>query len=158
MSAMLVTLDIVFTRLLAVNTPVMKIGFGFAAVALTALLYGPYWAMLTAALGDFVGSILFPVGPFFPGFTLTASLTGLIFGLCMCGKRGSSFRPVLAAFLNCLLITLLANTAMISYISGNDFSVLFATRIVQFVVMFPVQALVLLWLSKSRLTELIEAK
>ena len=158
MSAMLVTLDIVFTRLLAVNTPVMKIGFGFAAVALTALLYGPYWAMLTAALGDFVGSILFPVGPFFPGFTLTASLTGLIFGLCTCGKRGSSFRPVLAAFLNCLLITLLANTAMISYISGNDFSVLFATRIVQFVVMFPVQALVLLWLSKSRLTELIEAK
>lgn len=158
MSAMLVTLDIVFTRLLAVNTPVMKIGFGFAAVALTALLYGPYWAMLTAALGDFVGSILFPVGPFFPGFTLTASLTGLIFGLCMYGKRGSSFRPVLAAFLNCLLITLLANTAMISYISGNDFSVLFATRIVQFVVMFPVQALVLLWLSKSRLTELIEAK
>lgn len=155
---MLVTLDIVFTRLLAVNTPVMKIGFGFAAVALAALLYGPYWAMLTAALGDFVGSILFPVGPFFPGFTLTASLTGLIFGLCMCGKRGSSFRPVLAAFLNCLLITLLANTAMISYISGNDFSVLFATRIVQFVVMFPVQALVLLWLSKSRLTELIEAK
>ena len=158
MSAMLVTLDIVFTRLLAVNTPVMKIGFGFAAVALAALLYGPYWAMLTAALGDFVGSILFPVGPFFPGFTLTASLTGLIFGLCMCGKRGSSFRPVLAAFLNCLLITLLANTAMISYISGNDFSVLFATRIVQFVVMFPVQALVLLWLSKSGLTELIEAK
>ena len=155
---MLVTLDIVFTRLLAVNTPVMKIGFGFAAVALAALLYGPYWAMLTAALGDFVGSILFPVGPFFPGFTLTASLTGLIFGLCMCGKRGSSFRPVLAAFLNCLLITLLANTAMISYISGNDFSVLFATRIVQFVVMFPVQALVLLWLSKSGLTELIEAK
>lgn len=155
---MLVTLDIVFARLLAVNTPVMRIGFGFAAVALAALLYGPYWAMLTAALGDFVGSILFPVGPFFPGFTLTASLTGLIFGLCMCGKRGSSFRPVLAAFLNCLLITLLANTAMISYISGNDFSVLFATRIVQFVVMFPVQALVLLWLSKSRLTELIEAK
>ena len=158
MSAMLVTLDIVFTRLLAINTPVMKIGFGFAAVALAALLYGPYWAMLTAALGDFVGSVLFPVGPFFPGFTLTAALTGLIFGLCMCGKRGSSFRPVLAAFLNCLLITLLANTALIAYISGNDFSVLFATRIVQFVVMFPVQALVLLWLSKSGLTELIEAK
>ena len=157
-SAMLITLDVLFTRVLAINTPLMKIGFGFAAVALSAMLYGPLWAMLTAALGDIVGALIFPTGSFFPGFTLTAAVTGLIFGLCLHKKRGSRLRPVLAAGLNCLLVTLLANTALIAYISGNSFGVLFTARIVQFFVMLPVQAVVLLWLNNSKLMELMEEK
>lgn len=157
-SAMLVTLDLLFTRLLAVNTPLMKIGFGFAAVAMSAILFGPLWAMLTAALGDLLGSVLFPVGPFFPGFTLTAALTGLIFGLCLHKRRRSKCRPIIAAALNCLLVTLVANTAMIAYISGNDFGVLFTTRIVQFFVMFPVQSVVLLWLNNSGVIDALEDK
>jgi len=156
-SAMLITLDVLFTRMLAINTPIMKIGFGFAAVAISAILYGPLWAMLTAALGDLAGAIIFPVGPFFPGFTFTAALTGLIFGLFLYRHQGSTWRPVLASALNCLLVTLVANTALIAYISGNDFTVLFVTRIVQFFVMFPVQALVLIWLNKSKvMAEIIE--
>ena len=157
-SAMLITLDVLFTRMLAINTPVMKVGFGFAAVAISGLLYGPLWAMLTAALGDLVGSIIFPVGPFFPGFTLTAALTGLVFGLLIYKKQGSVWRPVLASFLNCLFITLFANTALIAYISGADFGTLFVTRIVQFFIMFPVQSVVLIWLSKSRLMQLISER
>ena len=35
-SVQLLALDVVLTRLLAVNTPVMKIGLGFAATALCA--------------------------------------------------------------------------------------------------------------------------
>jgi len=157
-SAMLVTLDLLFTRLLAVNTPLMKIGFGFAAVAMSAMLFGPLWAMLTAALGDLLGSVLFPVGPFFPGFTLTAALTGLIFGLCLYNKRRSKRWPIIAAGLNCLFVTLVANTAMIAYISGNDFGLLFTTRIVQFFVMFPVQSVVLLWLNNSGVIDALEDK
>ena len=157
-SAMIITLDVIFTRLLAINTPLVKIGFGFAAVALAAMMFGPIWAMFTAALGDFVGSMIFPVGPFFPGFTLTAALTGLIFGLCLYNKRGSKLRPIIAAALNCLLVTLIANTALIAYISGNDYSVLFTARIVQFLVMFPVQSLVLLWLNNSGVVDMLEGK
>lgn len=157
-SAMIITLDVIFTRLLAINTPLVKIGFGFAAVALAAMMFGPIWAMFTAALGDFVGSMIFPVGPFFPGFTLTAALTGLIFGLCLYNKRGSKLRPIIAAALNCLLVTLIANTALIAYISGNDYSVLFTARIVQFLVMFPVQSLVLLWLNNSGVVDVLEGK
>ena len=157
LSAMLITLDLVLTRVLAINTPLMKIGFGFAAVAVSAMLFGPFWAMLTAALGDIVGALLVPVGAFFPGFTLTAAVTGLIYGLCLYGHRGSVARPVMAALLNCLLVTLLCNTALIAYISGNDYKVLFMARIVQFLVMFPLESLVMIALNKSSLIgELIE--
>lgn len=156
-SAMLITLDLVLTRMLAINTPLMKIGFGFVAVAVSAMLYGPFWAMLTAALGDIVGALLIPVGAFFPGFTLTAAVTGLIYGLCLYGHRGSVARPIVAALLNCLLVTLLCNTALIAYISGNSYAVLFTARIVQFFVMFPLESLVMIALNKSSLIgELIE--
>lgn len=157
LSAMLITLDLVLTRVLAINTPLMKIGFGFAAVAVSAMLFGPFWAMLTAALGDIVGALLIPVGPFFPGFTLTAAITGLFYGLCLYGHRGSVSRPIMAALLNCFVVTLLCNTALIAYISGNNYKVLFTARIVQFFVMFPLESLVMIALNKSPLIgELIE--
>lgn len=147
LSALLITADVIL-RLLAINTNVMKIGLGFAAVALCALLYGPWWAALTAALGDLLGSLLFPTGAYFPGFTLTAACTGLIFGLLL--KRGDrSLRPVLAAALNTLLVSYLANTWMICLITGNPMKVMLAARAVQLAVMLPLQSLVLLWLSRS---------
>ena len=148
-SAQLLALDVVLTRLLAVNTPVMKIGFGFAAVALCAMLFGPLWAALTAALGDLVGALLFPTGAFFPGFTLTAACTGLIFGLCLYRRGKSLLWPILAALLNTLLVSYLANTAMIAYISGSPFVTLIKARAVQLAVMLPVQCVVLSFLSRS---------
>ena len=146
---MLMTADVVLTRLLAFNTPLMKIGLGFTAAALCAMLYGPGWAALVAALGDLLGAVLFPTGAYFPGFTLTAACTGLIFGLCLYGRERRWFFPSLAALLNCLLVSYLANTALISLISGTPFRVLLAARAIQLTVMLPLQALVLTWLSRS---------
>ena len=152
-SALLIAADVVLTRLLALNTSVMKIGLGFSAVALSALLYGPWWAALTAALGDLLGSLLFPTGAYFPGFTLTAACTGLIFGLCLYGKPARWVYPAAAALLNTLLISYLANTAMICLLSGSRFSAMLAARSVQLAVMLPVQLLVLGWLHRAPLVK-----
>ena len=152
-SALLIAADVVLTRLLALNTPVMKIGLGFAAAALSALLYGPWWAALTAGLGDLLGSLLFPTGAYFPGFTLTAACTGLIFGFCLYKKPPRWQYPAMAALLNTLLVSYLANTAMICFITGNAWTAMLAARAVQLTVMFPTQLLVLLWLSRSSLVK-----
>ena len=148
-SAQLIALDVVFTRLLAISTPLMKIGLGFAAVAFCALLYGPWWTALVAALGDIVGALLFPTGAFFPGFTLTAACTGLIFGLCLYRRGKSLLWPILAAALNAVLVSYLLNTAMISYISGSAYTTLLKARAVQLMVMLPVQIAILAFLSRS---------
>lgn len=165
-SALLIALDVVFSRVLAINTPLMKIGLGFAAVALSAMLYGPAWAALTAALGDLIGALLFPTGAYFPGFTATAALTGLIFGLFLYRREKSWLRAFLAALCNCLLVTLLLNTLMIAVffrsspaeLAGADFvrfmeltslKALLAARIPQFFIMLAVQTLVLAALQAS---------
>ena len=157
--AMLTALEVILSRLVpVVSSQQIKVSFAFLPVAIAAYLYGIKGGALVAGVSDVIGALMFPVGEFFPGFTLTAALTGLIFGLCLHKRRRSKCRPIIAAALNCLLVTLVANTAMIAYISGNDFGVLFTTRIVQFFVMFPVQSVVLLWLNNSGVIDALEDK
>ncbi len=175
-SALLIALDVVFTRVLAINTPLMKIGLGFAAVAASAMLYGPAWAALTAALGDLIGALLFPTGAYFPGFTLTAALTGLLFGLFLYRREKSWLRAFFAALTNCFLVTLVLNTLMIAVffrsspaeLAGADFArfmertslkALLAARVPQFFVMLAVQTAVICALQASpALVRLIREK
>ena len=73
---MSVALDVLLTRVLAFNTPVMKIGLGFVAIAVCGAVYGPVAGAICGALGDIIGSLLFPTGAYFPVFTLTATGAG----------------------------------------------------------------------------------
>lgn len=147
--AALVALNVVFTRLLAVNAAVFKLGVGFAAVAVCAMLYGPGWAALCAALGDLIGALLFPTGAYFPGFTLSAALSGLIFGLLLYKKRPDIKRCFLAALLDGAIVTLLLNTLMISTVFGPKFMPLLYTRLAQFGAMLVIETALLAALSRS---------
>ena len=68
----LIAAEIILNRFFSVNTWNLKIGFSFVPVVLAAILYGPLSGGIVGGLGDFLGAILFPVGPYFPGFTITA--------------------------------------------------------------------------------------
>ena len=71
--AMLAALQIVLSRFLSINTQITKIGFAFVPIAICAMLFGPLPTVIVAVVADVLGASLFPSGPFFPGFTLTAS-------------------------------------------------------------------------------------
>ena len=136
-------MDVLLTRVFAINTPIMKIGLGFMAVALCAALYGPWWSSLVAALADIAGSLIFPTGAYFPGFTLTAALTGIIFGLCLYKKKKDLKHAVTASALNVLIVTYIANSAMISYVSGTPYVELLKIRAIQLLIMLPIQIVML---------------
>ena len=137
-SAMLIAFDVIFTRVLALNMPLTKIGLGFAAVMVCGMLYGPGWAAVCAGLGDLVGSLLFPTGAYFPGFTVTAAITGLVFGLLLY-KKINFPRIVIAVLSTQLVCELLLNTLFISILYTKAFTALLATRAIQFVVMSVVE-------------------
>ena len=117
-------------------------------IAVAAILYGAVPAAIVAALGDFVGAILFPIGAYFPGFTLTAALTGVVLGLFL-HKKQTALRILGAVAVNQLALSLLLNTLWISILYGSPFGPLFLTRIVQTLVLAPVQFLVIGVLTKS---------
>lgn len=72
---LLVAVEIVLSRFCSINAWDLKIGFSFLPVAVAAMRLGPLEAAVVAAVSDFVGAVLFPIGAYFPGFTLTAFLS-----------------------------------------------------------------------------------
>ena len=68
--AFFVALYIVLERFFSFNVWNMRVGFAFIALALAGMLYGPLAAGLVGAVGDILGMLLFPTGPYFPGFTI----------------------------------------------------------------------------------------
>ena len=144
----LTALEIVLSRFLSLNAWNLKIGFSFVPVAAAGMLFGPLSAGVVAALGDLLGAVLFPIGPYFPGFTLTAFLTGLCFGLFLRKTRGP-LNVLGAVAVNQLLLSLLLNTFWISVLYGSPYGALLATRAVQCAILGPVQFLVLLLLGRA---------
>ena len=81
--ALLTAMQVVLSRFLSFNTLSLKIGFAFLPVAIGAAVLGPVGGAIVGGLGDFLGAVLFPIGPYFPGFTLTTALSGVAFGLAI---------------------------------------------------------------------------
>ena len=143
----LIAMEIVLSRFVSISTWNMKIGFAFIPVAAAAILLGPVEAAVCGGLADLLGATLFPIGAYFPGFTLTAALTGLVFGLLF-HKEQTSLRVVCAVLINQFILGLLCNTYFISVLYGSDFKALFATRIVQSLILTAAQTAGILILAK----------
>lgn len=145
---MLVAIEIVLSRFCSISAWNIKIGFSFVPVAVAAVLYGAAPAAAVAALGDFVGAILFPIGAYFPGFTLTAALTGVVLGLFL--HKGQNMARIAGAVaVNQLILSLLLNTLWISVLYSSPYGPLFVTRIVQTMVMIPVQFIMIGLMTKA---------
>ena len=142
LTALLTALEIVLSRFLSISAWNMKIGFAFVPVVIAALLLGPVWAGVTAALADFLGAVLFPVGPYFPGFTLTAFLMGAVYGLFL-NRRQSIGRILAAVAVHQLALSLLLNTLWISLLYGSPYGPLLITRLPQCVLLAVVQIVVI---------------
>lgn len=125
--AMLVVIEIVLNRFLSFNTMGLKIGFSFVPIVVAAVLFGPSAAAVTYGLADFLGAILFPIGPYHPGFTVCAVLMGIIWGLFLKKFAKASYKTsiplmlsiVTASLINNLILGLLVNSLWVSMLYGS---------------------------------------
>ena len=140
--ALLIALEIVLSRFLSISAWNTKIGFAFVPVVIAAILLGPLYAGIVGALADFLGALLFPIGTYFPGFTLTAFLMGLCYGLFL--YRSQSFPRILGAVaVHQLILSLLLNTLWISLLYGSPFVPLLVSRLPQCAILAAVQLVVI---------------
>ena len=136
--ALLTAIEIVLSRFLSISAWNIKIGFSFIPVVVAAILYGPLAAGIVGALADFLGAVLFPIGAYFPGFTLTAFLTGCVFGIFLHKKQGW-LQIITAVGINQFVLSLFLNTLWISVLYGSPYVPLLATRVVQSLILTAVQ-------------------
>ena len=86
-------------------------------IVIAGILFGPVPAMLISILADVLAAFLFPVGPFFPGLTVTAALTGLLYGALL-HKNQSMPRIAAAVGVHQWVLSLLLNSFWLSILYG----------------------------------------
>ena len=142
-----VAMEIVLSRFLSFSTWNTKIGFAFLPVAAAAILMGPLQAAVVGGVADVLGAILVPIGAYFPGFTVTAALTGVVFGLFF-HKEQTVPRVLGAVLINQFILGLLINSYWISVLYGRYYRELLVTRFTQSVILTVVQTAGILALAK----------
>ena len=138
--SLLIALEILLTRIFCIQTPLLRISFGFLPPALTAMLYGPLWAGAAYALGDLIGGYLLSSGPFFFGFTFTAFLTGLVFGIMFYNKKPGICRCIIASGIISFIINLCLDTLWLYILMREGLIAILPIRILKICIMFPVIA------------------
>ncbi len=138
--ALFIALQIVLTRFLSIQTPIVRIGFSFLPLAISSMMFGPLLGGVAAAVADIIGMMLFPSGgAYFPGFTLTAFLTGAAYGLFLYNKPKTFIRITLAVVFVSLFINLGLDTLWIKMITGNAYLAILPTRVIKSLIMIPIQ-------------------
>lgn len=137
-------------------TSTIKISSSFIAIAACGMLFGPVPAMICGGLQDVLMWLIKPVGMFFPGYTLSSVLGGMIYGLCLyrrSGKRLYIMAPVSKLLVN-LFVNILLNTYWSMIFTGKAYIVLLSSRVIKNLAALPVESAILIavmvFLSKNR--------
>lgn len=142
MFGVLIGTQIILSRFLSIQAWNIRIGFSFVPIAIAGILFGPIGCALIAVISDILGAMLFSsVGPYFPGFTITALLMGLVWGFFL-HKKQDIKRVIIAVCINQLILSLFLNTLWISILYESPYLPLLVTRIFQTMIMVPVEILV----------------
>lgn len=132
LTGILVALNIILERFMpSYSVWNNNISFGFITVAFAACYLGIPYAVTVGGLGDLIGALIKPFGPYFVGYTLTNMLVGFILAISLY-KKATVLRITIATLINKITCSLVINTIFISvlYRGGLDaFWVVFVSRI-----------------------------
>lgn len=158
---MLVALDVALSFATIPIGSTMKISISFLAIAIMGMLYGPVAAGVGAALGDILGYLLTPgnsMGAYFFGFTLTAFLGGVVYGIAFYSCKVSIPRVIIAKTAVNLLLNLLLNTFWIFILYGKAVGIAeIFSRIFKNLLMLPLEIAALFVILKA-IAKLIQQK
>ena len=108
---LLISMEVVLTRFLSINTSFVRIGLGFLPIAILSMIYGPLLGGAAYALSDFIGVLIAGFAAYNPGLTISAFLTGLAYGLILYKKP----KTLLRVFIAVLTIRIIINMGLNSY-------------------------------------------
>ena len=86
LSAMLVVLYVIINRFIAINIAAfgsptfIRITVSTIVLIIAGVVMGPIYGMLVGVVSDIVAALIFPIGAFFPGYTLTYAMAAFIPG------------------------------------------------------------------------------
>ena len=125
----------------------LRINVAFFINAFGAMVFGPVVAIAAAAVSDTLGCLLFPSGPYFFPFIFIEIAGSLIFALFLYRTEVTALRVTLSRFCIDFFVNIVLNTPIMwlyyQMVMGKTYKIFDALRIVKNLVMFPLEAVLL---------------
>lgn len=154
LSAMLLAILIILSRFVSIKTQILVISISFIPIMMSAIWLGPKYSTIIALLGDLLGAILFPFGAYFPGFTVSAAISGLIYGLFLYnnGEELKSKQLLIRLIISSLIVLTIVNIFITSLwlhiLYGKAYLAIIVSRVITQIIMLPIQIITIYVLEK----------
>ena len=148
--AFFVVLQVVLTRFFGITTEINRISFAFVPMALAGAYMGPGYSALTAIAADLIGHFLWPKGPYFVGFTITAALSGALYGVLHkeMSRKERNVWIVLITLIKRVGLHLGLNTYWLHLLGGKSMQALIVGRYFKTFFLIPIDIAVLVLVFK----------
>ena len=132
-------LAVVINQLTTINIgPYIRISFAELPNRIVEFLFGPVIGAIFGGLLDIVKFIFNPTGPFFPGFTITSMLTGLVYGASFYHKKPTVLRIFLTVLIVKLIFTVGLNSLWLNILYGKALLAILPGRSITALAMLPI--------------------
>lgn len=129
--SLIVGMQVILTQFIGITTPYLRITFTYLAMAFAGYFYGVWTGGFLAALADIVGMLVFPKAFYFAGFTVSAFVSGALFGLLKGKDENTSKWVLLIVVLDSIIVNLILNTLWLVLVYGQTFSVIIIPRVLK---------------------------
>lgn len=149
--AMMLALRVVlgyFSNITLSITPDIKIGFNFLPVAIVAILCGPVCCMIVGALGDVLSFLIAPMGFYFPGWTVSGLLVGLLYGIFLYKSKHLLLDIIVCEILIGLLIEIALGSLWLLIQYEKAFFIMAGVRGIKTLVAIPIEIIVIFFFAK----------
>ena len=122
----------------------LKIYFSFLVISLGCYVYGPAVGILVGFANDTLGFIISSFGePYFPGYLITAMLSGLIYGALLYRQRITVLRLVVVRLVINYGSNVLLGSVWKAMLYGKGYYYYFTTGLVKNTTMLPIEVLLM---------------
>lgn len=148
--SLMIGLKIVLSQFSIFITPTFKLfSIAYLPGAIVSILYGPWVGIVFGFVGDLVGYVAKPAGPFFIGYTISEMVSLFLYGIFLYGRKLTIWRITLVRVLNLLLVSFGLNfiwsKMLYGATAGSHFNWL---RIVNNLINLPISILLIYALGK----------
>ena len=122
----------------------LKIYFSFLVISLGCYVYGPAVGILVGFANDTLGFLISSFGePYFPGYLITAMLSGLLYGTLLYRQRITVLRLVVVRLVINYGSNVLLGSVWKAMLYGKGYYYYFTTGLVKNTTMLPIEVLLM---------------
>ena len=111
-------------------------------------MFGPVVGTVMGAAADLVKYLVHPTGAFFPGFTISGAISGMIYGVILYKKPLQVRRILFANGLVMIFVNILLNTYWLTLLYGQGFMAILPVRVLKEIILFPIDVVLFYSVSK----------